>query len=370
MSAVVDLFCGVGWGDACASLGIDERGIDLSEPVAEVRRALGWSTTLADIAALNPDDWNGAEGLIASPPCQSWSTAGNRKGLDDPRGELVWQPLVWARAIRPRWVVCEQVPEAAEVFRVIAGELRLMGYRATVGTLSAEQFGVAQTRKRMFLVAHRDHPVSLPPPTHERYSHQTERGASAWSMFPLEPWVPMADVLDDVGPRHALKGGRANGTERSGCQPGPTITTRLYDDGGRWELRYRRGAGMVDRHGARPDQTLDEPSFTITRGAATGGAKHQWWPAERPATTIQCDPRVSSPGHHAGSQNAGAVPADDAGEGMPVALTAEQGCRLMGFSDRLSTAILALPTKRALWGVIGNAVCPPVGAAILRAVKA
>ena len=129
---VVDTFCGIGWAFACEDLGIDEHGIDIEPTVADTRTKLGWDTTTADILDLDPSDWAGCDGLIASPPCQSWSRAGKGAGLDDPRGQLVWQPLAWALAIRPRWVACEQVPEARGAFELIAHRLREHGYHADV----------------------------------------------------------------------------------------------------------------------------------------------------------------------------------------------------------------------------------------------
>ncbi len=193
MITATDLFCGVGWGAACRDLGIIERGIDIEPTVGTVRSAMGWATTTADLLNLDPTDFAGAEGLIASPPCQSWSLAGKRAGLDDPRGQLVWQPLVWARAIRPRWIACEQVPQAKQAFAIIAHELRSLGYHAVVTVLSAEQYGVAQTRRRVFLLAHRDRPVVAPPPTHRAYRFGQPR--HELTLDGLLPWVSMADAL-------------------------------------------------------------------------------------------------------------------------------------------------------------------------------
>lgn len=91
-----------------------------------------------------------------------------------------------------------------------------------------------------------------------------------------------------------------------------------------------------------------------------------WWPAERPSTTVCADPRVGSPMHHAGSQNAGAVPVEEAGADKPVALTEAQGCALMAFPA--GTADHLQGTKGERWKIIGNAVCPPVGRAVLATV--
>lgn len=66
---------------------------------------------LGDVSGV---DWSSYRGkcdlIIGGSPCQAFSVAGNRKGLDDPRGRLM---LEYARAVRdvePRWVLWENVP--------------------------------------------------------------------------------------------------------------------------------------------------------------------------------------------------------------------------------------------------------------------
>lgn len=220
MNEAIDLFCGIGWGFACAELGIAEYGIDNEPTVIKTRDRLGWDGSCVDVLDIDLKLFVGVDGLIASPPCQSWSRAGKGLGLDDPRGQLVWQPLVWALAIRPRWVVCEQVPEARGAFELIAHRLREVGYHADVYELSAETFGVAQTRRRVFLVAHRDRAPHRPQPTHQRYRKGRAR-VEPVDMLGLLPWVSMAEALGD----------------------GPAMSKRM-------------GAGMVERHGDRPDRQL------------------------------------------------------------------------------------------------------------------
>ncbi len=88
----------------------------------------------------------------------------------DPRSLLTVEPLRWAVALRPRWVALEQVPGVLELWSLFAGLLAGHGYDATAGVLSAEQYGVPQTRKRAYLVASLDGPAQLPVPTHRSYN--------------------------------------------------------------------------------------------------------------------------------------------------------------------------------------------------------
>lgn len=391
MITATDLFCGVGWGAACRDLGIIERGIDIEPTVGTVRSAMGWATTTADLLNLDPTDFAGAEGLIASPPCQSWSLAGKRAGLDDPRGQLVWQPLVWARAIRPRWIACEQVPQAKQAFAIIAHELRSLGYHAVVTVLSAEQYGVAQTRRRVFLLAHRDRAVVSPAPTHRAYRFGRPR--HELTLDGLAPWVSMADALG-IPPsgESAYRPGRSFGKSRRTNEPSFTIPAHVGKDPGRYLLtnqntqlaggevgRYRRSVDSpaptlttrgnlfslaASNQGHAAVRSGDEPAPTLTTRSGQNG---RFWPADRPATTICADPR----GHHEGSQNAGAVGVEQAGDARPVRLTIEQGGALMGFPSDLTAVIdRAKISQAAAWALIGNAVCPPVARAVLEVLVA
>ncbi len=92
-------------------------------------------------------------------PCQSFSVAGLRKGMDDPRGNL---SLVFLGAVdhfRPRWVVWENVPgvlssNRGRDFGTFLGALWQLGYGFAYRVLDAQYFGVAQRRKRVFVVGY------------------------------------------------------------------------------------------------------------------------------------------------------------------------------------------------------------------------
>lgn len=191
---VLDLFCGIGADLGIEQLGLTAHGIDNEPHVAATRERLGMATTLADITTLDPRDWVGVEGLWASPPCTDFSRAGKGAGIDGETGRLVFEPLRWVEAIRPRWVAMEQVVEAAPAFRSMAASLEGMGYRCAVVELSAEEYGVSQARKRMYLLGHRDRAPRIPPSTHQPYrlGVPAERPAN---LFGLLPWVSMAEAL-------------------------------------------------------------------------------------------------------------------------------------------------------------------------------
>jgi len=103
--------------------------------------------------------------LIGGTPCQSFSLAGLRKGLADPRGNLALVYLAIAERYRPEWVVWENVPgvlssSEGRDFSAFLGGLAELGYHGCYRVLDAQfvrvdGFGraVPQRRRRVFVVA-------------------------------------------------------------------------------------------------------------------------------------------------------------------------------------------------------------------------
>jgi DNA (cytosine-5)-methyltransferase 1 len=92
-------------------------------------------------------------------PCQSFSVAGLRKGLDDPRGNLMLTYLAIADKFCPRWLVWENVPgvlssNGGRDFGAFLGGLGQLGYGFAYRVLDAQYFGVAQRRRRVFVVGY------------------------------------------------------------------------------------------------------------------------------------------------------------------------------------------------------------------------
>jgi DNA (cytosine-5)-methyltransferase 1 len=95
--------------------------------------------------------------LCGGTPCQSFSVAGLRKGLDDPRGNLMLTFGAIAAKYRPRWLVWENVPgvlssNGGRDFGSFLGMLGQLGYGFAYRVLDAQYAGLAQRRKRVFVV--------------------------------------------------------------------------------------------------------------------------------------------------------------------------------------------------------------------------
>ena len=97
--------------------------------------------------------------LIGGTPCQSFSVAGLRKGLADPRGNLALVFLSLVDRARPSWVVWENVPgvlssSGGRDFGAFLGGLAELGYGFAYRVLDAQFFGVPQRRRRVFVVGY------------------------------------------------------------------------------------------------------------------------------------------------------------------------------------------------------------------------
>ncbi|WP_260705115.1 DNA cytosine methyltransferase [Edaphobacter flagellatus] len=97
--------------------------------------------------------------LAGGTPCQSFSVAGKRAGLDDPRGNLTIEFARLADRLRPAWLVWENVPGVLSIddgrtFGAFLGLLVQLGYGIAYRILDARYFGVPQRRRRVFVVGH------------------------------------------------------------------------------------------------------------------------------------------------------------------------------------------------------------------------
>ncbi len=111
----------------------------------------------------NYKEWN-FEGktidiLVGGTPCQSFSVAGLRKGIEDPRGNLALTFCGILDKFRPKWFVWENVPGVLSStkgrdFGSFLGAVGELGYGFSYRVLDAQNFGVPQRRRRVFVVGH------------------------------------------------------------------------------------------------------------------------------------------------------------------------------------------------------------------------
>ena len=114
--------------------------------------------------------------VIGGPPCQSWCIAGNRLGFDDPRGLALLEFCRVVREAQPAVFCLENVPglmsyKGGDIVAAISAAINDgtgETYDMSAEILNAAEFGVAQHRRRVFVVGWRVHgEFYFPPPTHE-----------------------------------------------------------------------------------------------------------------------------------------------------------------------------------------------------------
>lgn len=260
-------------------------GQDFEPSCVETMRANGHNVLGGDIREINPETLLKLTGLhvgepfmvCGGPPCQPFSTAGKRLGINDPRGSLFMDFIRMIDYIRPRFFVMENVkgivssplkhvsvkerekddPEQqlGRVLDVILSEFDKLGYKTVYGVLDAVNYGVPQFRERFVLIGSRDNEdIFLPMPTHfqmhqnseyrwktvgevikdlennpgeytslsgerKKYIHMVPEGGN-WRDLP-EEIIPVA-----MGGAYQSGGGKVGFYRRlSYNQPAPTITT-------------------------------------------------------------------------------------------------------------------------------------------------
>lgn len=115
---------------------------------------------LGDITKINwkeaVRDFGRPDIVVGGSPCQSFSIAGSRTGLDGASG-LMWEYVRCVREVKPDWLLWENVPGAlssshGEDFRCLLEALDACGYGLAWRVLDAQFFGLAQRRERVFVV--------------------------------------------------------------------------------------------------------------------------------------------------------------------------------------------------------------------------
>ncbi len=114
-----------------------------------------------DIRAIKSIEIPDSIGIVGGPPCQSWSEAGARRGINDSRGQLFHEYIRILRDKQPLFFLAENVSgilaqRHAPAFANILYQFKEAGYQVTYQLVNAHNFEVPQDRKRVILVGYRD----------------------------------------------------------------------------------------------------------------------------------------------------------------------------------------------------------------------
>jgi DNA (cytosine-5)-methyltransferase 1 len=184
-----------------------------------------------DFTTIEGHEYGPVDLLVGGTPCQSFSVAGLRKGMDDPRGNLALGYLGLAARLNARWLVWENVPgvlssNGGRDFGAFLGGLAELGYGFAYRVLDAQFFGVPQRRRRVFVVGY------------------------------LGDWRRAAAVLFE---RHSLQGHPA--PSREAGQAAPTLPSRSSAGGG-LRTDFDCDGGLIHAQGI---------AHAVTCHAAKGG---------------------------------------------------------------------------------------------------
>ena len=199
-------------------LGVEKAGIDIrlcvemnKNAVNTIRRNTKIPVIDRDINSIPTEEMLDTSGLnaedvfivVGGPPCQAFSTAGARRGLDDFRGNVIIQYLRVITDIKPKYFILEnvrgllsaklnKVPDdyceyenikdiKGSVMCFLTQEFRKMGYTISYALFNAANYGVPQIRERMIIFgSSTGNRIPLPQPTH---SENAVNGTARWVTF-------------------------------------------------------------------------------------------------------------------------------------------------------------------------------------------
>lgn len=148
--------------------------------------------------------------IVGGPPCQAFSTAGARRGLNDFRGNVIIQYLRVVSDLHPQYFILENVrgilstklnalPEEykeyegikdlkGSVIRFLANEFKKIGYTISFALFNAANYGVPQIRERVIIFGNKgDKRIPLPQPTH-----------SELGLYNTKKWITLGEVINDL----------------------------------------------------------------------------------------------------------------------------------------------------------------------------
>lgn len=111
--------------------------------------------------------------LVGGSPCQSFSIAGQRGGFEDTRGTLFFEFARCVKEFQPKVFIYENVKglinhDKGRTFDTVLNTFNELGYKYYYKTLNAKDYGIPQSRERIFVIGFKDHSVDFEFPEKQK----------------------------------------------------------------------------------------------------------------------------------------------------------------------------------------------------------
>lgn len=186
---VIDLFCGIGgfsYGFEMTNKFEVVLGVDIWDVALNTFKTNHHNTNLLkeDLTKTNAKYWekykDKIDVIIAGPPCQGFSMAGQRKS-DDVRNNLFKEVVKVAKYVNPKYIIIENVVgllsmvnnQGEDVKDLIVKDFKEIGYKVDYKILNAADYGVPQARKRVVFVISKNYPLTFPEPIYDEKNYIT-----------------------------------------------------------------------------------------------------------------------------------------------------------------------------------------------------
>lgn len=217
---------------------------DLYEDAVETyRKNMGNHIVCEDISKIDAKNIPDCDIVIGGFPCQGFSVANMKRHVDDERNALYKQLIRVIAEKKPKFFLAENVKGLTnlgkgEVFKMIIKDFENLGYCVKYKVLNAADYGVPQTRQRVFIVGVRNDvkwEYEFPAPTHDK---NEANGLAKWvSVSEALEDIPDPDLENDL-PNHTYSKYKLNINGYIGhrlldpTKPAPTVTARGDNKGG------------------------------------------------------------------------------------------------------------------------------------------
>lgn len=265
--------------------------------------------------------------LWASPDCKHFSKAKGGKPVEKHIRDLAWVVVKYARQVKPRVIILENVEEFRDwgplifaedgqikpcplrkgaTFKSFVRELRRLGYRVEDRELRACDYGAPTIRKRLFLIARRDgRPIVWPRPTHGAPAALKQRSGSAHQLLPYRTaadcidWsIPCPSIFDRKRPlaektmariargirRYVIEAAHPFIVPVTPTEGGPTAS--LHEDCGDARVHGIDEPLRTVTTAQRGEHALVTPFVASTAHTGSTGRGPAAWPIDKPAQTL------------------------------------------------------------------------------------